>query len=119
MSDRRGRNKQTALDFYDLMFNQCRTADAIEKYAGTTSRWASSTDLIYVPMPPFHSKSTGTQDGGLAPAVSTPASSRRVGESERPASGGEDRNGLGGAVPHSPARADEGGVVVRSGRTGQ
>ena len=28
-----------------------------------TSRWASSTDLIYVPMPPFHSKSTGAQDG--------------------------------------------------------
>ena len=24
MSDRRGWNKQTALDFYDLMFNQCR-----------------------------------------------------------------------------------------------
>lgn len=63
MSDRQGRNKQTALDFYDLMFNQCRPADAIEKYAGTTSRWASSTDLIYVPMPPFHSKSTGAQDG--------------------------------------------------------
>ena len=39
---------------------------------------------------------------GSAPAVSTPASSRRVGESERPAGGGEDRNGLGGAVPHSP-----------------
>ena len=35
MSDRQERNKQTALDFYDLMFNQCRTADAIEKYAGT------------------------------------------------------------------------------------
>ena len=44
MSDRQGRNKQTALDFYDLMFNQCRPADAIEKYAGTptsstTRRW--------------------------------------------------------------------------------
>jgi hypothetical protein len=38
---------------------------------------------------------------GSAPAMSTPASSRRVGESERPAGGGE-RNGLGGAVPHSP-----------------
>ena len=38
---------------------------------------------------------------GSAPAMSTPASSRRVGESERPAGGGEDRNGLGGAVPHS------------------
>ena len=36
MSDRQERNKQTALDFYDLMFNQCRTADAIEKYAGDT-----------------------------------------------------------------------------------
>ena len=36
MSDRQGRNKQTALDFYDLMFNQCRPADAIEKYAGDT-----------------------------------------------------------------------------------
>ena len=36
MSDRQERNKQTALDFYDLMFNQCRPADAIEKYAGDT-----------------------------------------------------------------------------------
>ena len=117
MSDRQGRNKQTALDFYDLMFNQCRTADAIEKYAGTTSRWASSTDLIYMPMPPFHSKSTGAQDG--ADQLRRCQRPHRVGESERPASGGEDRNGLGGAVPHSPARADEGGVVVRSGRTGQ
>jgi hypothetical protein len=30
VSDRQERNKQTALDFYDLMFNQCRPADAIE-----------------------------------------------------------------------------------------
>jgi hypothetical protein len=30
VSDRQGLNKQTALDFYDLMFNQCRPADAIE-----------------------------------------------------------------------------------------
>jgi predicted SnoaL-like aldol condensation-catalyzing enzyme len=36
VSDRQERNKQTALDFYDLMFNQCRPADAIEKYAGDT-----------------------------------------------------------------------------------
>ena len=36
MSDRQERDKQTALDFYDLMFNQCRPADAIEKYAGDT-----------------------------------------------------------------------------------
>ena len=44
MSDRPEPNKQTALDFYDLMFNHCRPADAIEKYAGTptsitTRRW--------------------------------------------------------------------------------
>ena len=82
MSDRRGWNKQTALDFYDLMFNQCRTADAIEKYAGTTSRWASSTDLIYVPMPPFHSKSTGAQDGRISSGgvnARIESASRRVG----------------------------------------
>ena len=28
-------NKQTALDFLDLMFNQCRPADAIEEDAAT------------------------------------------------------------------------------------
>ncbi len=29
-------NKQTAQAFYDLMFNQCRPREAIERYAGTT-----------------------------------------------------------------------------------
>jgi predicted SnoaL-like aldol condensation-catalyzing enzyme len=28
------RNKQAAMDFYDLMFNQCKPREAIEKYAG-------------------------------------------------------------------------------------
>ncbi len=28
------RNKQTVLAFYDLMFNQCRPREAIERYAG-------------------------------------------------------------------------------------
>ena len=27
-------NKQTAMAFYDLMFNECRPAEAIERYAG-------------------------------------------------------------------------------------
>jgi predicted SnoaL-like aldol condensation-catalyzing enzyme len=30
------RNKQTVMAFYDLMFNQCRPADAMEQYAGET-----------------------------------------------------------------------------------
>ncbi len=34
MSDRLERNKKTATAFYDLMFNQCKPAEAIEKYAG-------------------------------------------------------------------------------------
>jgi len=33
-SDRLERNKQTAVAFYDLMFNQCQPARAIEQYAG-------------------------------------------------------------------------------------
>ncbi len=28
------RNKQNVMAFYDLMFNQCRPAEAIERYAG-------------------------------------------------------------------------------------
>jgi predicted SnoaL-like aldol condensation-catalyzing enzyme len=34
MDDRLERNKRTAKEFYDLMFNQCRPAEAIEEYAG-------------------------------------------------------------------------------------
>ncbi len=30
------RNKQTVTRFYDLMFNQCKPAEAIEQYAGAT-----------------------------------------------------------------------------------
>jgi predicted SnoaL-like aldol condensation-catalyzing enzyme len=29
-------NKRNVQDFYDLMFNQCRPAEAIERYAGDT-----------------------------------------------------------------------------------
>jgi predicted SnoaL-like aldol condensation-catalyzing enzyme len=34
MSDRLEQNKQNAISFYDLMFNQCRPAEAIEHYVG-------------------------------------------------------------------------------------
>lgn len=34
MNDRLERNKKTAADFYDLMFNQCKLAEAIARYAG-------------------------------------------------------------------------------------
>jgi predicted SnoaL-like aldol condensation-catalyzing enzyme len=34
MRDRVERNKETVTSFYDLMFNQNRPAEAIEKYAG-------------------------------------------------------------------------------------
>ena len=36
MNDQLERNRQTAQDFYDLMFNQCRPREAIERYAGAT-----------------------------------------------------------------------------------
>lgn len=34
MDDRLEQNKQTAKEFYDLMFNQCNPREAIERYAG-------------------------------------------------------------------------------------
>lgn len=34
MSDQAGRNKRTALAFYDLMFNRCRPVEAVERYVG-------------------------------------------------------------------------------------
>lgn len=36
MSDQLVRNKQNAMAFYDLMFNQCRPAEAVERYVGDT-----------------------------------------------------------------------------------
>ncbi len=36
MTQRLERNRRNALAFYDLMFNQCRPAEAIERYAGAT-----------------------------------------------------------------------------------
>jgi hypothetical protein len=30
------RNKQNVMAFYDLMFNQCKPAEAIARYAGRT-----------------------------------------------------------------------------------
>jgi predicted SnoaL-like aldol condensation-catalyzing enzyme len=34
MDDRLQRNKQTVIAFYDLIFNACRPAEALERYAG-------------------------------------------------------------------------------------
>jgi predicted SnoaL-like aldol condensation-catalyzing enzyme len=36
VDDRLERNKRTAQAFYDLMFNQCRPAEAIARYVGDT-----------------------------------------------------------------------------------
>jgi predicted SnoaL-like aldol condensation-catalyzing enzyme len=36
MSERLERNKQAVMAFYDLMFNECRPAEAIERYAGAS-----------------------------------------------------------------------------------
>lgn len=36
MSEQLERNKQAAMAFYDLMFNQCKPREAIEKYPGNT-----------------------------------------------------------------------------------
>lgn len=34
MTDQLEQNKKNAMGFYDLMFNQCKPAEAIEKYVG-------------------------------------------------------------------------------------
>ena len=34
MSDRLERNKEAAMGFYDLVFNQCKPAEAMQRYAG-------------------------------------------------------------------------------------
>ena len=34
MVDQLEKNKKNAMEFYDLMFNQCEPAEAIERYAG-------------------------------------------------------------------------------------
>ena len=34
MTDRLARNKQNATGFYDLMFNQCKPAEAVSKFVG-------------------------------------------------------------------------------------
>ena len=36
MSTHLERNKRNAMTFYDLMFNQCKPAEAIERYVGDT-----------------------------------------------------------------------------------
>ena len=36
MTDALQKNRQSALAFYDLMFNQCKPREAIERYAGAT-----------------------------------------------------------------------------------
>jgi predicted SnoaL-like aldol condensation-catalyzing enzyme len=36
MTDQPERNKRNALAFYDLMFNQCRPAEAVEQFVGDT-----------------------------------------------------------------------------------
>jgi len=36
MKDQLEQNKKTAIAFYDLMFNQCKPMEAIEKYVGHT-----------------------------------------------------------------------------------
>ena len=38
MATRLERNKQSVTDFYDLMFNQCRPREAIERYVGKEYR---------------------------------------------------------------------------------
>ena len=73
MSDRPEPNKQTALDFYDLMFNQCRPADAIEKYAGTPT---SSTTRRW-PMASRRSSTTSSGQRTTTPG-SGPSSSGRL-----------------------------------------
>jgi predicted SnoaL-like aldol condensation-catalyzing enzyme len=39
MSEQLEHNKKTVTDFYDLMFNQCKPAEAVEKYGKIVEHW--------------------------------------------------------------------------------
>jgi predicted SnoaL-like aldol condensation-catalyzing enzyme len=52
MSDRLEANKRRVVAFYDLMFNQCQPAEAVERYVGDSyTQGLRSTDRPYSSSP--------------------------------------------------------------------
>jgi hypothetical protein len=67
MTDQLERNKKNVLEFYDLMFNQCQPAEAVEQYVVVTSFFQRSWGLVKLIVSSY-------------PAALVPPGSRRAGD---------------------------------------
>jgi hypothetical protein len=80
MDDRLEENKRRVLAFYDLMFNQCRPAEAVERYVGAS----------YTQHTPMVANQKSGRSKRERPSSSGPPEGRRAARVVRFAVGGSD-----------------------------